>query len=201
MAELGRRRAAAVGRAGPAVPHRLRGHAPRAADDARAAPRRRRHARRAPARGAAGGRAARRVRPAVLGRDRRPDRHRRRPRRAGRRAWPSATAPGPASSSTCRRALPAAALRAGRRRSSARCGPARTPPRSPRSGAPGRPPTGSPLALQTGRDRARSGRTEAEVSADIGRRLLAEGHQRVNFAIVAAGAERGQPPPRARRRG
>ena len=31
------------------------------------------------------------------------------------------------------------------------------------------------------------GRTEAEVSADLGRRILAEGHQRVNFAIVAAG--------------
>ena len=42
------------------------------------------------------------------------------------------------------------------------------------------------------------GRTEAEVSAELGRRILAEGHHRVNFAIVAAGAERGQPPPRAR---
>jgi Xaa-Pro aminopeptidase len=31
------------------------------------------------------------------------------------------------------------------------------------------------------------GRTEAEVSADLGRRILAEGHHRVNFAIVAAG--------------
>jgi Xaa-Pro aminopeptidase len=30
------------------------------------------------------------------------------------------------------------------------------------------------------------GRTEAQVSADIGARLLAEGHHRVNFAIVAA---------------
>ena len=37
------------------------------------------------------------------------------------------------------------------------------------------------------------GRTEAEVSADIGRRLLAEGHQRVNFAIVAAGANAASP--------
>jgi Xaa-Pro aminopeptidase len=36
-------------------------------------------------------------------------------------------------------------------------------------------------------------RTEAEVSADIGRRLLAEGHQRVNFAIVAAGANAASP--------
>jgi Xaa-Pro aminopeptidase len=37
------------------------------------------------------------------------------------------------------------------------------------------------------------GRTEAEVSADIGRRLLAEGHHRVNFAIVAAGSNAASP--------
>ncbi|MCU1452198.1 MAG: putative dipeptidase [Acidimicrobiales bacterium] len=37
------------------------------------------------------------------------------------------------------------------------------------------------------------GRSEAEVSADIGRRLRAEGHQRVNFAIVAAGANAASP--------
>ena len=37
------------------------------------------------------------------------------------------------------------------------------------------------------------GRTEAEVSADIGARLLAEGHQRVNFAIVAAGENAASP--------
>ncbi|MCU1354288.1 MAG: putative dipeptidase [Acidimicrobiales bacterium] len=37
------------------------------------------------------------------------------------------------------------------------------------------------------------GRTEADVSADIGRRLLAEGHHRVNFAIVAAGANAASP--------
>ncbi len=37
------------------------------------------------------------------------------------------------------------------------------------------------------------GRTEAEVSADLGRRLLAEGHHRVNFAIVAAGADAASP--------
>jgi Xaa-Pro aminopeptidase len=46
--------------------------------------------------------------------------------------------------------------------------------------------------LQAG-DIALVGRTEAEVSADIGRRLLAEGHQRVNFAIVAAGAHAASP--------
>ncbi|MFZ6005480.1 MAG: M24 family metallopeptidase [Actinomycetota bacterium] len=37
------------------------------------------------------------------------------------------------------------------------------------------------------------GRTEAEVSKDIGRRLIAEGHHRVNFAIVAAGANAASP--------
>ena len=37
------------------------------------------------------------------------------------------------------------------------------------------------------------GRTEAAVSADIGARLLAEGHDVVNFAIVAAGANAASP--------
>jgi len=37
------------------------------------------------------------------------------------------------------------------------------------------------------------GRTEAAVSADISARLLAEGHQRVNFAIVAAGENAASP--------
>jgi Xaa-Pro aminopeptidase len=37
------------------------------------------------------------------------------------------------------------------------------------------------------------GRTEAQVSAEIGRRLRAEGHHRVNFAIVAAGANAASP--------
>ena len=42
-------------------------------------------------------------------------------------------------------------------------------------------------------DIALVGRTEAEVSAELGRRLLAEGHFRVNFAIVAAGANAASP--------
>lgn len=46
--------------------------------------------------------------------------------------------------------------------------------------------------LQTG-DIRLVGRTEAEVSADLGRRLLAEGHQRVNFAIVATGPNAASP--------
>lgn len=37
------------------------------------------------------------------------------------------------------------------------------------------------------------GRTEAEVSAELGRRILAEGHNRVNFAIVAAGVNAASP--------
>jgi Xaa-Pro aminopeptidase len=37
------------------------------------------------------------------------------------------------------------------------------------------------------------GRTEHEVSLDIGRRLVAEGHARVNFAIVAAGEHAASP--------
>jgi Xaa-Pro aminopeptidase len=38
-----------------------------------------------------------------------------------------------------------------------------------------------------------AGRTEAEVSADLARRILGEGHQRVNFAIVAAGENAASP--------
>jgi Xaa-Pro aminopeptidase len=37
------------------------------------------------------------------------------------------------------------------------------------------------------------GRTEAEVSADLGRRILEEGHGKVNFAIVAAGENAASP--------
>ena len=37
------------------------------------------------------------------------------------------------------------------------------------------------------------GRTEAEISAELGRRLIDEGHQKVNFAIVAAGPDAASP--------
>jgi Xaa-Pro aminopeptidase len=37
------------------------------------------------------------------------------------------------------------------------------------------------------------GRTEAEVSADLGERIIAEGHQRVNFAIVGAAENAASP--------
>ncbi len=76
------------------VPHRVRGHAPRAAHHAGAAGRRRGHPRGAAARGATRRRATRRVRAPLVGRDRRPDRDRRRAGRRGERASPSATAPG-----------------------------------------------------------------------------------------------------------
>ncbi|MEY2402017.1 MAG: hypothetical protein QOJ08_2128 [Ilumatobacteraceae bacterium] len=46
--------------------------------------------------------------------------------------------------------------------------------------------------LQSGRIPL-AGRTEADVSADLGRRIIAEGHQRVNFAIVAAAENAASP--------
>jgi Xaa-Pro aminopeptidase len=42
-----------------------------------------------------------------------------------------------------------------------------------------------------------AGRTEAQVSADISQRLLAEGHDKVNFAIVGAGENAASPHHRA----
>jgi Xaa-Pro aminopeptidase len=47
-------------------------------------------------------------------------------------------------------------------------------------------------ALQGG-DIPLVGRTEAEVSAELSHRIVAEGHQRVNFAIVAAGENAASP--------
>jgi Xaa-Pro aminopeptidase len=47
-------------------------------------------------------------------------------------------------------------------------------------------------ALQGG-EIALIGRTEAEVSAELSRRILAEGHAKVNFAIVAAGENAASP--------
>ena len=46
--------------------------------------------------------------------------------------------------------------------------------------------------LQAG-DIALVGQTEAQVSAEIGRRILSEGHELVNFAIVAAGSNAASP--------
>lgn len=47
-------------------------------------------------------------------------------------------------------------------------------------------------ALQAG-EISLVGRSEADVSSEIGRRLIAEGHRKVNFAIVAAGANAASP--------
>lgn len=47
-------------------------------------------------------------------------------------------------------------------------------------------------ALQTG-EIPLVGRTEAEVAAELARRILAEGHHRVNFTIVAAGENAASP--------
>lgn len=49
-------------------------------------------------------------------------------------------------------------------------------------------------------DIALVGRSEREVSQDIGRRLVAEGHQRVNFAIVGSGPNSASPHHDAGRR-
>ena len=68
----------------------------------------------------------------------------------------------------------------------------RTTPRSPRCGPPAPLPIASPAQLHAG-EIALVGRTEAQVSADISARLLAEGHDKVNFAIVAAGANAASP--------
>lgn len=46
--------------------------------------------------------------------------------------------------------------------------------------------------LQAG-DIRLAGRSEADVSAELGRRLLAEGHRRVNFAIVGSGPNAASP--------
>ena len=49
-------------------------------------------------------------------------------------------------------------------------------------------------------DIALVGRSEREVSQDIGRRLIAEGHQKVNFAIVGSGPNSASPHHEAGRR-
>ena len=145
------------------------------------------------ARGAAGGRAARRVQRPRLGRD----------RGSGRPSSPSSVralrerrhrrphlGPVPRRPAT-RRCRPRQFAKA-QRRSPARSGRSRTRPRSRPCAALRPPPIASPPSCRAARIPL-VGRTEAEVSADLGRRLLAEGHQRVNFAIVAAGENAASP--------
>ena len=172
---VGRRRAAAVGRARPAVADRLRGDAARAAHHARAC------------RATATPRSSCRCleAPRVV----------ERPEVFTLRTWeetddpiavvaglagsavrssPSATARGPASSSTCRRAMPRRAWRRGERGGRAAAhGQGRRRDRRP-AGRRRRPPTGWRPQLHGG-EIPLVGRTEAEVSADIGRRLLRRG--------------------------
>ena len=152
----GRRRVAGVRRPRPAVPVRVRGDAAGAPDDARRAPRRRRHDGDPAARGAAGRRAARCVHAAPVGRDRGPDGDRRPPRRrrGDRRGRRPDVGPVP---------RPAAAADAGhrvpprrRRRRPAADGQGR---RRDRRAArpPARPPTGSPTSCTAGRSRSSGG--------------------------------------------
>ena len=129
---------------------------------------------------------------AGLGRDRRPDRHRGRPRRAGRTAVAIGDRTWARFLVDLQGALPAARFGPGRRGGRPAAGPQGRGRGRRAARGPGPPPTASPPALQTG-DIPLVGRTEAEVSADLGRRLLAEGHHRVNFAIVAAGANAASP--------
>ncbi len=192
MAAARRRRACcSVARRRPALADRVHGHAARAADHAGPAGRRRRRPGRPRSGSAAGRGGSRRLLAPAVGRDRGPGRHRGRPGRRRRRRWPSPTGRGLPSCSSCR---PAARRHAGsrRRRSPARCGRSRTPTRWRPWPRPRRPPTGSPPQLVAG-EIPLIGRTEAEVSADIGRRLVAEGHQQVNFAIVGSGPNSASP--------
>ena len=83
--------------------------------------------------------------------------------------------------------------RGGRRRPSPRrCGRSRTRPRSAPCAGRRPPPTGWRCSSSGGTS-PWSGRTEAEVSADLGRRLVDEGHARVNFAIVGSGPNAASP--------
>ena len=106
--------------------------------------------------------------------------------------WRSATARGPASCSTCRRRC--------RRRAFGAASEVVGPLRAVKDAGRGR---GAAPAAAEAVDRVAAelqagdiplvGRTEAEVSADLGRRIVAEGHQHVNFAIVAAGENAASP--------
>ncbi len=152
------------------------------------------------ARGAAGRRAARRVRHPAVGGDRRSGRAR---GRAGRRARRSAAI----GDHTWARflvdlmgAMPATTFR----RANGVVGTApdaqgRGRDRRP-AGRRRRPPTASPPSCRAG-EIALVGRTEADVSADLSRRLLAEGHDNGELRHRRQRPQRGQPPPRRQRAG
>ena len=151
-----------------------------------------RHPGRAPPGGAPGGRAPRRLRPAALVRARGPGRHR-------GPAWSGARPQVAVSDRTwatfvlaLQRRLPGSAWRPVVDGDRARCGRSRTPPRSRPWPRPPRPPTGWPSSCSAGQIPL-IGRTERSVSLDLGRRLVDEGHQRVNFAIVGSGPNAASP--------
>ena len=128
----------------------------------------------------------------AVGRDRRPRRARRRRGRAAPRPRPSATAPGPGSCSTCSSELPSTAFSA-----------------QPRSPAPLRAHKDArrDRGAASRRRRRRPGRRRSCRAATSrssvaprprsrptsGADCVAEGHQRVNFAIVAAGENAASP--------
>ena len=190
----GGRRPPAVDRSRPAVAHRLRGDAARAAHDARA--------RRGTARPRWWCRGSRR--PGVV---ERPERLRAacRGTRPTTRSTIVADLAGGAGVAaigdhTWARflvdllaSMPSTTFRRGASVMSARCGAARTTPRSTRCAAAGggRRPGGRPAA---GRARSRwSGGPRPRCRSTSAQRLIAEGHQRVNFAIVAAGENAASP--------
>ena len=161
--------------------------------------RRRRHAGRPPARGAARRRAARACSRCARGT---------RPRTRSPSSPSLAGRPGTAAvgDQTWARflvdllAAPAGDRVPARRRGrSARCGCARTPPRSPRSRAAGAAADRVAAQLQAGDDPARRPHRGRRCRPTSPQRLIAEGHDKVNFAIVAAGEQRRQPAPPRRR--
>ena len=184
----GSRRAAAVGRSRPAVPYRLRGDAARTADDAGGAAGRRGHAGGAPAGGASGRRAAGGVHAAHWDETDDPTAAR---RRLAGRARTVAVGDQMWARFLVELLRTAGRLVPPRRR---RRGPLRMVKDAPRSTrcAPRVPPsTASPPSSRPGRSAGRPHRGRG--SADLSARLLAEGHDMVNFAIVAAGANAASP--------
>ena len=136
--------------------------------------------------------AARPVRDRAVGRDRRPDRARRAARRLGRRHAPrSATRPGRAScsisSARCRRPT---FVRASRRSSA----PMRMVKDDDEIDGAARAAAHAVDAIAAEmRARPFAGRTELDVHRELVERMLARGHERSNFAIVAAGEHAASP--------
>ena len=107
-------------------------------------------------------------------------------------SWRSATTPGPGSCSTSRRRCPTAAVRHGEHGHSGRCAAVKDTAEIEALRRAAAAADRVAADLQAG-EIPLVGRTEADVSADLGRRIVAEGHQHVNFAIVAAGANAASP--------